>query len=55
MKDKDDIQTGFEELRTQTLERLKELSTINRTISITKEGKTINETLQKIAHLLPTG
>jgi len=55
MKSKDNIQPGFEELRTQTLERLKELSTINRTISITKEGKTINETLQKIAHLLPTG
>ncbi|MCK5078550.1 MAG: hypothetical protein KAR09_01325, partial [Bacteroidales bacterium] len=55
MERKDNIQPGFEELRTQSLERLKELSSINRTISITKEGKPINETLQKIAHILPTG
>lgn len=55
MEGKDGIQSGFEELRTQTLERLKELSTINRTTSIIKEGKSLNETLQKIAHILPSG
>ena len=55
MEERDGIQTGFEELRTQTIERLKELSTINRTTSILKEGKSIEETVQKIVHILPTG
>jgi len=55
MKEKDSIQTGFDELRSETLERLKELSTINRTTSIIKEGKSEIETLHKIAHILPAG
>jgi len=55
MKNKENIQSGFEELRTQTLERLKELSTINRTTSIIKEGKSIDETLQKIVRIFPSG
>ncbi len=55
MTEKNGVQNGFEELRAQTLERLKELSTINRTTSILKEGKTVQETLQKIARILPDG
>ena len=39
MKEKQINQTGFEELQSQTLERLKELATINRTTAIIKEGK----------------
>jgi hypothetical protein len=46
---------GFEQLRSETIERLKELSTINRTTIILKEGKSIEESLQKIAHILPVG
>ena len=34
-------------------ERLKELAAINQTVSIIKEGKSINETLQKICNMLP--
>ena len=39
----------FEELKVESLERLKELSTINRTTYILKEGKSVSETLQNIA------
>jgi hypothetical protein len=46
---------GLEQLRSETLERLKELSTINRTTTILKEGKSIEESLQKIVHILPVG
>ncbi|MEZ5084009.1 MAG: hypothetical protein R2750_11260 [Bacteroidales bacterium] len=45
----------YEQLKTESLERLKELSTINRTTSILQEGKPINETLQKIVYILPSG
>ncbi|MCF8368340.1 MAG: pyruvate, phosphate dikinase [Bacteroidales bacterium] len=45
----------FEQLKTESLERLKELSTINRTTAILKEGKSVNETLQNITHILPDG
>ncbi len=48
-------QSGYEQLRTETIERLKELSTINRTTEILKEGKSEKETLQKIAYILPAG
>jgi len=46
---------GFEQLRSETIERLKELSTINRTTIILKEGKSVEESLQKIVHILPVG
>jgi len=46
---------NYEQLKTETIERLKELSTINRTTAILKEGKSVNETLQKIAYILPSG
>ncbi len=55
MKEKDVNQPGYEELRSQTLERLKELATINRATAIIKEGKSKLETLQQIAHILPAG
>lgn len=40
-------------LLAETKERLKELSCINQTSTIIKEGKSIEETLQKIALILP--
>lgn len=46
---------NYEQLRSETLERLKELATINRTTAILKEGKSMSETLQNIAYLLPDG
>jgi DNA-binding response OmpR family regulator len=49
------IPRGFNELKTQTIERLKELATINRTTLILKEGKSITEALQNIAYILPNG
>jgi CheY-like chemotaxis protein len=48
-------QIGYEQLKTETIERLKELATINRTTQILKEGKSIEESLQQIAHILPHG
>ena len=45
----------YEQLKTESLERLKELSTINRTTAILQEGKPISETLQKIVYILPNG
>jgi len=44
----------LESLMSVSHERLKELSAINQTVSITKEGKSIDETLQKICNLLPS-
>ncbi len=55
MKNKEKQKAGFEQLKTETIERLKELSTINRTTEILKEGKSENEVLQQIAHILPHG
>ncbi|MCB0804949.1 MAG: pyruvate, phosphate dikinase [Bacteroidales bacterium] len=46
---------NYEQLRTETIERLKELSTINRTTNILKEEKPSGETLQKISYVLPSG
>ena len=47
--------SSYEKLKAESIERLKELSTINRTTSILKEGKPISETLQGIAYVLPEG
>ena len=55
MKAGQDINNGFDELKTQTIERLKELATINRTTLILKEGKSVTEALQNIAYILPNG
>ncbi|MBM3434744.1 MAG: pyruvate, phosphate dikinase [Bacteroidetes bacterium] len=49
------LQSGYERLRSETIERLKELSTLNRTTAIMKEGKSEYETLQQIAYILPDG
>lgn len=49
------LKSGYERLRSETIERLKELSTINRTTAIMKEGKSEYETLQQIAYILPDG
>lgn len=43
----------FRKLQAENEERLKELSCINRTSSIIKEGKSIEETFQQIVLLLP--
>ncbi len=48
-KSKDELQKLLHEKR----ERLKELSAINQTTQIIKEGKEIEETLRRIVHLLP--
>jgi CheY-like chemotaxis protein len=48
-------QNNYEKLKADSIERLKELSTINRTTSILKEGKSISESLQNIVHILPDG
>lgn len=49
------IKSGIEELKSETIERLKELATINRTTEILKIAKPENETLQSIAYILPDG
>ena len=46
---------NYEKLLAENKERLKELSCINRTSEIIKEQKSIEETLQKIALILPKG
>ncbi len=55
MELEDTLQSGYERLRSETIERLKELSTINRTTAILKEGKSEYESLQQIVHILPDG
>ncbi|HEN21305.1 MAG TPA: hypothetical protein ENN86_04770, partial [Desulfobacteraceae bacterium] len=44
---------GYKQLLHDQKERLKELACINRTTAILKEGKSIEETLQKVVHTLP--
>ncbi|MBS0010120.1 MAG: hypothetical protein KFF49_01835, partial [Bacteroidales bacterium] len=44
---------GYKQLLHDQKERLKELACINRTTAILKEGKSIDETLQKVVHTLP--
>ncbi len=48
-KSEQELQRLLEEKR----ERLKELSCINQTTQIIKEGKSVEETLQRITHILP--
>lgn len=55
MSDDDIKNKTFQQLKVESLERLKELSTINRTTYILKEGKSVSETLQNIAYILPDG
>ena len=43
----------YQQLKAEHLERLKELSAINKTTEILKEGKSIEETLQHIVLILP--
>lgn len=45
----------YERLRAENLERLKELSTLNRTTQIIRENKSIEETLKHITMVLPDG
>ena len=47
--------SNYDKLKAESIERVKELSTINRTTSILKEGKPIGETLQGIVHILAEG
>ena len=44
---------GYHKLRAENIERLKELAAINKTTSILKAGKPIDESLQQITLLLP--
>ena len=44
---------NIEQFRKESLERLKELSAINKTASILKQGKSLDETLQQICLILP--
>ena len=44
---------GYKQLLHDQKERLKELACINRTTAILKEGKSIDETMQKVVHTLP--
>ena len=44
---------GYKQLLHDQKERLKELACINRTTTILKEGKSIDETMQKVVHALP--
>jgi hypothetical protein len=49
----DKIPENIEKFHKESLERLKELSAINKTTSILKQGKSLDETLQQICHVLP--
>lgn len=53
MKEKSGSENGYQRLRAENIERLKELAAINKTTSILKAGKPIDESLQQIALLLP--
>ena len=53
MKDPAFSKSDYEKLLAERKERLKELACINRTTEILKEGKTIEESLQQIAMILP--
>jgi hypothetical protein len=44
---------SFQKLQAENAERLKELAAINRTTQITREGKSIDETLRQICMVLP--
>lgn len=53
MKEDSLSKKGFQELQAENIERLKELAAINKTSSILKAGKAIDETLQQICLILP--
>jgi CheY-like chemotaxis protein len=53
MKDSGYSKSDYEKLLAERKERLKELACINQTTEILKEGKTIEESLQKITMILP--
>lgn len=53
MKENSEPENGYQRLRAENIERLKELAAINKTTSILKAGKPIDESLQQIALLLP--
>ncbi len=53
MKKFDKIPENIKKFRKESLERLKELSAINKTTNIIKQGKSLDETLQHICHILP--
>lgn len=54
-KEQENLHKYYEELKAQTKERLKELATINQTTAILREGKLPEETLQKLAMIMPNG
>ncbi len=53
MANKENTSNYLQKLRAENIERLKELSAINRTTQILKENKGINETLKKVCAMLP--
>lgn len=53
MKEDSLSKKGFHKLQAENIERLKELAAINKTSSILKEGKPIDETLQQLCLILP--
>lgn len=55
MNDKVNIKTDYQKLIYENRERLKELSTINKTTSLIREGKSMDETLKHICMILPAG
>ena len=55
MTQETNINKDYQKLIYENRERLKELNTINRTIALIKEGKSIDETLKHICMILPAG
>lgn len=55
MTPENDLGGNFQKLRAQTLERLKELATLNKTNQIIRENKSVEETLKHICMILPDG
>ena len=55
MDDSGQINPQYKRLLYDQRERLKELACINQTTSILKQGKTVEETLQEVALILPAG
>lgn len=55
MSGDESVNKNYQQLKIESLERLKELSTINRTTYILKEGKSLKETLQNITYIIPDG
>jgi hypothetical protein len=53
MEEKSEPEKGFQRLKAENIERLKEIAAINKTTGILKAGKPIDESLQQIALILP--